>query len=90
MPQPFWHRSPFPLPTALLMDDTVKQESEECMVAAKAGRVLTLSKTLPSTYDEAGEGVGFLKVQQQDIPALLKIVQAHVQAGRLIWNMRTR
>jgi choline kinase len=65
------------------MDDTVKQESEECMIAAKAGRVLTLSKTLPSVYDEAGEGVGFLKVQQQAIPALLRSVQAHVEAGRL-------
>ena len=72
-----------PIPTALLMDDSVKQESEECMIAAKGGRVLTLSKSLPSTYDEAGEGVGFLKVQQQDIPALLQSVQAHVEAGRL-------
>lgn len=70
-------------PTALLMDETVKQESEECMVAAKAGRVLTLSKTLPSSYDEAGEGVGFLKVHQQDIPALLKSVQRHVEAEAL-------
>lgn len=72
-----------PIPTALLMDDWVKQESEECMIAAKGGRVLTLSKSLPSTYDEAGEGVGFLKVQKQDIPALLQSVQAHVEAGRL-------
>lgn len=72
-----------PFPTALLMDETVKQESEECMIAAKAGRVLTLSKTLPSAYDEAGEGVGFLKVQQQDIPALLQSVQAYVEAGAL-------
>lgn len=72
-----------PIPTALLMDDSVKQESEECMIAAKGGRVLTLSKSLPSTYDEAGEGVGFLKVQKQDIPALLQSVQAHVEAGRL-------
>jgi len=72
-----------PIPTALLMDDSVKQESEECMIAAKGGRVLTLSKSLPSTYDEAGEGVGFLKVQQKDIPALLQSVQAHVEAGRL-------
>lgn len=71
------------MPTALLMDDSVKQESEECMIAAKAGRVLTLSKTLPSAYDEAGEGVGFLKVQKQDIPALLQSVQAHVEAGEL-------
>ncbi|MGP0592476.1 NTP transferase domain-containing protein [Nitrospira sp. T9] len=72
-----------PFPTALLMDETVKQESEECMIAAKAGRVLTLSKTLPSAYDEAGEGVGFLKVQQQDIPALLHSVQAYVAVGAL-------
>ncbi len=72
-----------PFPTALLMDETVRQQSEECMIAAKAGRVLTLSKTLPSAYDEAGEGVGFLKVQKQDIPALLQSVQAYVAAGKL-------
>ena len=72
-----------PFPTALLMDDTVKQISEECMITAKAGRVLTLSKVLPSAYDEAGEGVGFLKVQKQDIPALLHSVQVHVEAGTL-------
>lgn len=72
-----------PFPTALLMDETVKQESEECMVAARAGRVLTLSKTLPSAYEEAGEGVGFLKVQKQDIPALLQSVQAYVAVGAL-------
>ncbi|GJL60430.1 MAG: hypothetical protein NPIRA03_32870 [Nitrospirales bacterium] len=72
-----------PFPTALLMDETVKQESEECMIAAKAGRVLTLSKTLPPAYDEAGEGVGFLKVQQEDIPALLQSVQAYVETGAL-------
>lgn len=72
-----------PFPTALLMDETVKQESEECMIAAKAGRVLTLSKTLPPAYDEAGEGVGFLKVQKQDIPSLLQSVQAHVAGGML-------
>lgn len=70
-------------PTALLMDETVKQESEECMIAAKAGRVLTLSKTLPPAYEEAGEGVGFLKVQNQDLPVLLQAVQAHMDAGSL-------
>ncbi len=69
--------------TALLMDDTVQQKSEECMVAAKAGRVLSLSKSLPSDFEEAGEGVGFLKVHKQDIPALLRSVQHHVEAGIL-------
>jgi choline kinase len=72
-----------PLRTALLMDETVKHASEECMIAARAGRVLTLSKTLPAAYDEAGEGVGFFKVKKQDLSILLDSVQAQIQAGRL-------
>ncbi len=68
--------------SALLMDETVRQESEECMIAAQHGRVLSLSKTLPADYDESGEGVGFLKVQQRDIPSLLGAVQTCVDAGK--------
>ena len=70
-------------PSALLMDETVTQESEECMVAAKNGRVLSLSKRLPADYEEAGEGVGFLKVQKQDVPLLLRSVQTCIAAGKL-------
>ena len=69
--------------SALLMDETVKQESEECMIAAQSGRVLTLSKVLPAGYDEAGEGVGFLKVQKPDIPSLLRSVGTCIAAGKL-------
>ncbi len=69
--------------SALLMDETVKQESEECMVAARGGRVLSLSKVLPAEFEEAGEGVGFLKVQRHDIPSLLRSVQACIDADRL-------
>jgi choline kinase len=69
--------------SALLMDETVKQESEECMIAAHDGRVLSLSKRLPADYDEAGEGVGFLKVQKQDIPSLLHSVRTCIEAGQL-------
>ncbi len=70
-------------PSALLMDETVKQTSEECMITARGGRVVSLSKTLPPDYDEAGEGVGFLKVQQQAIPSLLGSVQECIEAGQL-------
>ena len=69
--------------SALLMDETVKQESEECMVAVCGGRVLSLSKVLPSEFEEAGEGVGFLKVQKTDIPSLLRSVEACIDADRL-------
>ncbi len=69
--------------SALLMDETVHQDSEECMIAAQGRRVLSLSKTLPPRYDEAGEGVGFLKVQRRDIPPLLRSVQSFIEADKL-------
>jgi choline kinase len=69
--------------SALLMDETVTQDSEECMIAAQDGRVLSLSKKLPAHYQEAGEGVGFLKVQQSDMPSLLASVQTCIEAGQL-------
>jgi choline kinase len=72
-----------PEPSVVLMDETVQQESEECMVAARGGRVLSLSKVLPAEYEEAGEGVGFLKVQKRDVPALLRSVQSHVDIDKM-------
>ena len=41
-------------PNALLMDDSVKQTGEECMVVAEGGRVIALTKRMPSRYDQAG------------------------------------
>ncbi len=70
-------------PSALLMDESVQQQTEECMVAAQEGRVIRLSKNLPDRFDEAGEGIGFFKIQQIHIPALLGSVQACIEAGRL-------
>lgn len=72
-----------PLSTALLMDESVQQRTEECMVAARDGRVVRLSKTLPDRFDEAGEGIGFLKIQKAHIPTLLHSVQTCIEAGRL-------
>ena len=69
-------RSPFP--TALLMDETVKQESEECMIAAKAGRVLTLSKTL--TIAEGGLW-GSLTGVSVSVVAVFVIFGAVLNAG---------
>ncbi|MGD9850077.1 MAG: NTP transferase domain-containing protein [Nitrospirales bacterium] len=69
--------------TALLMDETVQQHTEECMVAAWDGRVVRLSKTLPERFDEAGEGIGFFKIQKSHIPTLLHSVQSCIEAGRL-------
>ena len=65
-------------PNALLMDETVAQQTEECMVVVRHGRVIALSKQMPETYDEAGEGVGFLRVSRQDVPSVLKSVEQHI------------
>jgi L-glutamine-phosphate cytidylyltransferase len=70
-------------PTALLMDESVKQTGEECMVVAQGGRVIALTKKMPSRYDMAGEGVGFLKVRGADTGSLIRSVQAYVERGQL-------
>ena len=72
-----------PIENALLMDETVQQRTEECMVAVRKKRVISLSKTLPEEYDVAGEGVGFLKVCRNDLPYLVGSIQSHIEAGRV-------
>ena len=70
-------------PNAVLMDETVVQTTEECMVVLRQGRVIALSKYMPDFCDEAGEGVGFLKVSGEDAPNLLTSVEQQISHGFL-------
>ena len=70
-------------PSALLMDETVKQTTEECMVVVRGGRVVGLTKRMPERYDFAGEGVGFLKVRRADTEALINSLKGHADRGEL-------
>jgi choline kinase len=72
-------------PNALLMDDTVKQTGEECMVVVEGGRVIALTKQMPARYDLAGEGVGFLKVRHADTPHVVASLRSFVD--REVWQM---
>jgi len=74
-----------PYPNALLMDESVKQTGEECMVVVEGGRVVALTKRLPPRYDYAGEGVGFLKVRAADTPHVVASLRTHVD--REAWQM---
>jgi choline kinase len=74
-----------PWENALLMDETVKQTGEECMVVVECGRVIALTKTMPLHYDSAGEGVGFLKVRHADAPHVVASLQTHVDLEA--WQM---
>lgn len=74
-----------PYENALLMDDTVKQTGEECMVVVESGRVIALTKKMPLRYDYAGEGVGFLKVRHADAPYVIASLKDHVD--REAWQM---
>ncbi len=76
-------RSPYP--NALLMDDSVKQTGEECMVVVEGGRVIALTKKMPIRYDYAGEGVGFLKVRHEDTPHVVASLRTYVD--REAWQM---
>lgn len=70
-------------PTALLLDETVSQRTEECMAIVRGGRVVALSKQMPARYDLAGEGVGFLKVQRADTGHLVGALKVCVDRGDL-------
>ena len=70
-----------PCSNALLMDETVQQKTEECMVAMKQNRVIALSKSLPADYDCIGEGVGFLKVCRENLPHLVESIRSPIDAG---------
>ncbi|MGC4096793.1 MAG: phosphocholine cytidylyltransferase family protein [Nitrospira sp.] len=70
---------------ALLMDETVKQTGEECMVVVAGGRVIALTKNMPERYDYAGEGVGFLRVRHADTPRVVSSLRDYID--RSLWNM---
>ncbi len=72
-----------PYSNALLMDETVTQQTEECMVVVREGRVVALSKHVPREYDLVGEGVGFLRVEHAAVPRLLRSVEIRVNQGLL-------
>ncbi len=70
---------------ALLMDETVKQTGEECMVVVAGGRVIALTKKMPDQYDYAGEGVGFLRVRHADAPHVVSSLRGYIDKGA--WQM---
>lgn len=74
-----------PYENALLMDETVKQTGEECMVVVGGGRVIALTKKMPDHYDYAGEGVGFLKVKHADTPHVVASLRSCID--KEAWNM---
>lgn len=70
---------------ALLMDETVKQTGEECMVVVAGGRVIALTKKVPDRYDYAGEGVGFLRVRYADTPRVVSSLRGYIEKN--MWQM---
>ena len=73
-----------PHPNAILIDETVRQDSEERMAVIRGGRVAALTKTIPpQPPDLLGEGVGFLKVTRRDSEAMVAAMEPFVTRGEL-------
>ena len=53
------------------------------MAIVRGGRVVALTKQMPSRYDLAGEGVGFLKVQRADTGHMIDSLKTCVDRGEL-------
>jgi choline kinase len=74
-----------PSENALLMDETVKQTGEECMVVVAGSRVVALTKNMPEQYDFAGVGVGCLRVRHADTPHVVSSLRGYIDRGS--WDM---
>ena len=73
-----------PHPNAILIDETVRQQSEERMAVIRGGRVVALTKRIPNEPpDFIGEGVGFLKVTREDARRMLAAMEPFVARGEL-------
>jgi len=73
-----------PHPNVLLVDERARQDSEERMAIIRGGRVVALTKKVPSEPpDLIGEGVGFIKINREDSRAMLAAMEPFVQKGAL-------
>src|SRR3989441_10221792 len=73
-----------PHPNVLLVDERARQDSEERMAIIRGGRVVALTKKVPSEPpDLIGEGVGFIKINREDSRAMLAAMEPFVQNGAL-------
>lgn len=73
-------------PNAILLDETVRQQTEERMAVIRGGRLVALTKNIPTgvkSPDLIGEGVGFLKVTRDDARAMLAAMEPFVTRGDL-------
>ncbi|MDQ7780948.1 MAG: phosphocholine cytidylyltransferase family protein [Planctomycetota bacterium] len=69
--------------SCFLMDSRAKAGGEEMMIAARAGRVLRITRRPGEGWEQLGEGVGFLKIGRQHAPVLEKLLQRFVDEDRL-------
>src|SRR5437667_147846 len=85
-----------PHPNALLIEETARQDSEERMAIIRGGRVVALTKKIPTPthpsplkgesqagVDLIGEGVGFIKITREDSRAILAAMEPFVRKGAL-------
>jgi choline kinase len=73
-----------PHPNAILIDERIRQQSEERMAVIRGGRVVALTKRLPADPpDLVGEGVGFLKITRADTRLMLEAMEPFVMRGEL-------
>ena len=75
-------------PTALLLDDTVKQQTEECMAIVRGGRVVALSKRMPIAMIWPVKASAFSKFEAPTPPRSLRRSKLISSGASSIWNMR--
>lgn len=67
----------------LLLDQSFTDSGEEMKLAAREGRVWSIARKVEGDYDVVGEGVGFLKLDDQGARAMAAGLKRYVAEGRV-------
>jgi choline kinase len=69
-------------PRCVLLDETSKDTGEEMKLMARGDRVWSIGRKVDGAYDVVGEGVGFLKLDDEGNRAMVAGLRKFVAEGR--------
>lgn len=72
-----------PFGNGFLLDPRSHSEGEEMMLGVKDDRVCTISRNIGTGWDLVGEGIGFFKIQAEDVAQLDSDLTSLIDEGKL-------
>ncbi len=82
-PEVLWRLIDAPFANGFLLDPRSHSEGEEMMLGVKDSRVCTISRSIGTGWDLMGEGIGFFKIDGEDLGQLTSDIDSLLKRGQL-------